>query len=45
MGDNKFVMRFQDPKMIGDLGYFGRGLYGCHCCSRDNGKFSRDVPI
>jgi hypothetical protein len=22
MGDNKFVMRFPDPKMIGDLGYF-----------------------
>jgi hypothetical protein len=22
MGDNKFVMRFLDPKMIGDLGYF-----------------------
>ncbi|PWZ38285.1 hypothetical protein Zm00014a_041421 [Zea mays] len=22
IGDNKFVMRFPDPKMIGDLGYF-----------------------
>uniref|UniRef100_A0A804LT84 DUF4283 domain-containing protein n=1 Tax=Zea mays TaxID=4577 RepID=A0A804LT84_MAIZE len=22
VGDNKFVMRFPDPKMIGDLGYF-----------------------